>query len=139
MPNSRPPPADAKLCAMRLALQAVARQWNTYFCQGNAAAVATLYTETGQLLPAYSAAICGRPAIQAFWQGCFDLGIGAMLREPSTIHYVATTANEIGAYRFLDTRDRLLDVGKYVTIWQRRQGCWQIAYDIWTTDLFYGQ
>lgn len=86
-------------------------------------------------MPAYSAAICRRPAIQAFWQGCFDMGIGAMLREPSTIDYLLNTANEVGAYRFLDSRNRLLDVGKYVTIWQQRQNLWQIHCEIWTSNL----
>lgn len=86
-------------------------------------------------MPAYSDAICSRPAIQAFWQGCFDMGIGAMVREPHTFDILTYTANEIGVYRFLDTRNRLLDVGKYVTIWQQRRGLWQIHCDIWTSNL----
>lgn len=132
MPNLRPPPtANDDQRVIRI----VAQQWLCYFRQGNAAGLATLYTVTGQIMPAYSAAICGRPAIQAFWQGCFDMGIGAMLREPATIDCLLTTANEIGVYRFLDTRNRLLDVGNYVTIWQRRQAIWQIACDIWTSNL----
>ncbi len=132
MANSRPPPiADAKPPTICWAAQ----QWQSHFRQGDAAGLARLYTETGQLMPAYSAAICRRPAIQAFWQGCFDMGIGAMVREPSTIDYSLNTANEIGAYRFLDRRNRLLDVGKYVTIWQHHQGLWQIHCDIWTSNL----
>lgn len=132
MANSRPPPiADAKPPTICWAAQ----QWQSHFRQGDAAGLARLYTETGQLMPAYSAAICGRPAIHAFWQGCFDMGIGAMLREPSAIDILTHTANEIGAYRFLNRRNRLLDVGKYVTIWQQRQGLWQIHCDIWTSNL----
>jgi hypothetical protein len=116
-------------------LDFVQQQWLTSFAKGDAAGLAMLYTMEGQLMPAYSAAICGRPAIQAFWQGCFDMGIGAMLREPSTIDTLTHTANEIGAYCFLDRRNRLLDVGKYVTIWQWRQGVWQIHCDMWTSNL----
>jgi ketosteroid isomerase-like protein len=86
-------------------------------------------------MPAYSAAICGRAAIQAFWQGCLDMGIGAMAREPSTIDCLVDTANEIGTYRFLDDRGQVLDVGKYVTIWKIQQGLWQIQCDIWTSNL----
>ena len=117
------------------AIWIVAQQWRCYFRQGNATGLATLYTVTGQLMPAYSAAICGRPAIQAFWQGCFDMGINAMLRDPHTIDALTDTAHEIGSYHFLDTRNRLLDVGKYVTIWQQRRGLWQIHCDIWTSNL----
>ena len=131
MPKMRPPTTDETPNAIAL----VAWQWLTYFRQGDAAGLALLYTPNGQLMPPYSAAITGRQAIRAFWQGCFDMGIGAMAREPHTIDDLCHTANEIGIYHFLDTRNRLLDVGKYVTIWQHRQGLWQIAYDIWTSNL----
>jgi len=98
------------------AIRIVQRQWQHCFQQGNAAGIAVLYTAVGQIMPAYNPAISGRPAIQAFWQGCFDMGICAMPRETVNLDWLAHTVNEVGAYRLLDGQHRLLDVGKYVMI-----------------------
>lgn len=105
------------------------------FGQGDAMGVAAIYTEEGQVLPAYSAAICGRAAIQAFWQGCMDMGICAMQRTPLEMDCLAETINEVGEYRFLDRQGRVLDIGKYVLIWKRQHGQWKIQRDIWTSNL----
>lgn len=113
----------------------VQQQWQRYFQQANALRLATLYIETGQIMPAYSPAINSRPAIQAFWQGCFDMGIYAMPREPTKLDWLVGTVNEIGVYRFLDRSHRVIDVGKYVIIWKADQGRWKIQYDIWTSNL----
>ena len=105
------------------------------FAQRDVAMVAASYAEEGQILPAYSAAIRGRAAIQAFWQGCIDMGIGAMRRTSREIDCLGDTVNEMGDYAFLDRRGRLLDVGKYVVIWKVQNGRWQIQRDIWTSNL----
>lgn len=107
----------------------------TSFAQGDAVGVAAVYGEDGHLLPAYSAAIRGRAAIQAFWQGCMDIGICAMQRTALEMDCLAATINEVGEYRFLDRHGRVLDVGKYVIIWKHHQGQWQIQCDIWTSSL----
>ena len=105
------------------------------FRQGDADGMAAHYAETGQLLPAYSAAINGQAAIEAFWQGCIDMGIYAMQRTPREVDCLGETVNEVGEYRFLDRHNRVLDIGKYVVIWKWQQGQWQIQHDIWTSNL----
>lgn len=105
------------------------------FAQGDAAAIAAIYTEEGQLLPAYSPAIISRAAIQAFWQGCIDMGIGALRRHPSEVDQLNETVNEVGAYELYGRDGQLLDVGKYIVIWKWAQGRWQIYRDIWTSNL----
>lgn len=105
------------------------------FAQGQIAAVAVLYTAAGQLLPAYSTSIIGRAAIQAFWQGCFDLGLYTVQRTPVELDCLATTAYDVGEYRFYDQRNRVLDLGKYVVIWKAPRGQWAIHREIWTSNL----
>ena len=125
------PPLDA----VQSALHARQQQWLVAFGQGDIARVAAIYAQSGQLLPAYSAAICGRGAIQAFWQGCWDMGICAIQRTPLEIDYLATTVNEVGEYRVLDRHKRVLDLGKYVVIWKALRGEWAIHREIWTSNL----
>lgn len=94
-----------------------------------------VYAADAQLLPADSPAIRGRAAIQAFWQGCWDMGIGTVERTPSEMDCLLDTINEVGGYRILDRQGRVVDVGNYVVIWKQQQGQWQIHRDIWTSDL----
>lgn len=117
------------------AIHATHRQWTAWFAQGQIAQLAALYTEAGQLLPAYSPAISGRLAIQAFWQGCFDMGIHRVQRTPLEVDCLTTTAHDVGKYRFCNRHGRVLDIGKYVVIWKAQQGQWQIQHDIWTSNL----
>jgi len=118
-----------------IAIRTAQQQLLTSFHQRNAAEVAACYAAEGQILPAYSAAISGRAAIQAFWQGCIDMGIGTLQRTPLEIDCLAGTVNEVGEYRFLDRQGHVLDVGKYVVIWKEQHDQWQIQRDIWTSNL----
>lgn len=111
------------------------RQFMTSFAQCNAAGVAVVYAESAQLLPAYSAAIVGRAAIQAFWQGCMDMGICTLQRQPDEVEQLNGTLNEVGAYQIYGRDGKLLDVGKYIAIWKWEQERWQIYRDIWTSSL----
>ena len=121
--------------ALHATITAIYQQVLVSFTQRDVARVAAIYAENGQILPAYSAAISGRGAIQAFWQGCIDMGIGTMRRTPREVDCLGDTVNEMGDYAFLDRQGRVLDVGKYVVIWKAQQGQWQIQRDIWTSNL----
>jgi ketosteroid isomerase-like protein len=127
--------SQPKLAEMCAAVMAAHQQLMTRFQQGNAAGVAAIYAEAGQLLPVYSAAICGRAAIQAFWQGWIDMGIGVIRRTPLEVDCLHDTVNEVGTYRFFDCHGRVLDVGKYVVIWKEEHDQWKIQRDIWTSNL----
>lgn len=110
------------------------QQVMTCFRQCDAAGVAAVYADEGQIMPAYSTAIHGRAAIQAFWQGCIDMGIGALQRQTLTVDCLTDTLNETGEYAFFDRAGRLIDVGKYVIIWKVQHGRWKIQHDIWTSN-----
>lgn len=107
----------------------------TCFAHGDAAGAAALYAETGQLLPIHSAPIRGRAAIQAFWQGCLEMGISAFHRQPTDVDLLGTTVNEVGSYTLCGRNGAVLDIGKYVVIWKQQAGKWQIHRDIWTSSL----
>jgi uncharacterized protein (TIGR02246 family) len=105
------------------------------FNKGDAAGVAALYTENGQLLPPNSDIITGRKAIQAFWQGVMDMGIKSAKLETSEVEGTGDTVSEIGKYSLLGEGDKTLDTGKYVVIWKQVEGQWQLHRDIWNSSL----
>lgn len=121
--------------AIPTALLSIQQEMCASFKHGNAADVAAIYAEEGQIMPAHCTAISGRAAIQAFWQGCIDTGICAMQRTPREVDCLDGTINEVGEYHFLDHQQRVLDVGNYVIIWKEQGRQWRIQRDIWTSDL----
>lgn len=56
-------------------IEAAYQAWNDAFNKGDAAAVASFYTEDAQLLPAGGAPVAA-DGIEAFWSGLFAQGIG---------------------------------------------------------------
>ena len=127
-----PQPTDKHV---RTAILAAHHRLLTSSAHGDAVGVAAVYAEDGQLLPAYSAAIRGRTAIQAFWQGWMDMGIHALHRLPNELALLNGIANEVGGYELCGREGKLLDVGKYVLIWKQEQGLWKIYRDMWTSNL----
>lgn len=105
------------------------------FGRQDAAAMAALYTASGQLLPVGSGVIEGKEAIERFWQGVFDTGLTRADLE--TVEVFAgpdgDTATEVGRYR-LAAGGQEADVGKYVVVWVRTPEGWKLHRDIWTTD-----
>jgi len=105
------------------------------FNSGDAATVGRLYTEQAVALPPEAEMIEGREAIQKFWQDAIDHGIRNLsLRSVRVDEYGGDTAREIGRFS-LDapaSQDRTSKVdGKYVVVWRKSGGDWQLDSDIW--------
>jgi len=79
---------------------------------GNAAGMAALYTENGQLLPPNSDFVTGRQAIQGFFQAFFDMGIKEAKLESVEVERHGDTAIEVGKYALKGEGGQELDAGK---------------------------
>ena len=119
---------------IRQAIVAANQQFMSAFGRGDAAGVAGLYTEDGQVLPPGSEPITGRPRIQAFWQGAMDMGVKAAKLETVEVAHHGDAVYEVGRYALEAAGGQLLDRGKYVVIWQRHGGDWKLHRDIWNTS-----
>ena len=104
------------------------------FKLGDAARIATYYTENGQLLPTGSDFITGQTAIQAFWQGAMDMGVKEVLLETVEADGHGDHAQEVGRYTLRGEGDQVLDQGKYIVLWQNQNGQWKLHRDIWNTS-----
>ena len=105
------------------------------FNRGDAAGLADLYTENGQLLPTGSDFVTGTVAIQAFWQGAMDMGIKTAKLEAVETEGHGDTAIEIGKYSLRGETGNVLDNGKYVVIWKQEGDQWKLHRDIWNSSL----
>ena len=126
-------PAQAE--DVRAGVEAANKKFETAAAKGDGAAMAALYTQDAQLLPANSDFVKGTAAIQKFWQGVLDSGIrGATLTTLEAEGHGAV-AHEVGAYELRDQAGKVLDKGKYVVIWKKVGTGWKLHRDIWTTSM----
>jgi uncharacterized protein (TIGR02246 family) len=104
------------------------------FERGDAAAVASLYTPNGVLLPTGMEPIEGPAGIQAFWQGAMEMGIKRVKLHTREVEQLTDTAIELGNYTLYGPQDMQLDQGKYVVVWKEQEGKWKLHQDIWNTS-----
>ncbi len=115
-------------------ITAANRRFMDAFKRDDAAAIAAGYTADGHLLVPHMAPICGRAAIEAVFRA---MGGHGHTLEPVTAELEghSDTAIETGRYTRKDAGGATLDTGKYVLIWKRVDGVWQMHRDMVSTDL----
>ncbi len=113
----------------------VNQQLMTDFDRKDAASLADHFTEDGGLIPAYGDMVTGKGAIQAFWQGAFDMGIRAAERKTLEVEGRGDFAFEVGTYVLRGADGGILDQGKYMVVWKQEDGEWKSHRDIWNGRL----
>ena len=106
------------------------------FNAGDGATVAGLYSEDAALYPPGGQRIDGRPAIQTFWQGTIDSGMKIDELHAVEIDARSDMAGEVGVFILSAPGEggRTKIPGKYIVMWKRTGGTWQLHRDIWNTN-----
>ena len=105
------------------------------FNRGDAAGMADLYTDDGQVLPPNSDFVIGKEAIQAFWQALMDMGIKEAKLDIVEVEEQDDLAVEVSKYTLQGEEGQVLDQGKYIVIWKRVDGQWKLHRDIFNSSL----
>ena len=109
------------------------------FRQGDASAVAALYSEDATLLPPNSDVIKGSAGIEAFWGGAMAMGATSVVLTTGEVFGMGDLVCEIGQYRLTiqpEGMEEMEDVGKYIVIWKKDDnGSWRLHIDIWNSSL----
>jgi uncharacterized protein (TIGR02246 family) len=120
---------------VREAIAAADDRFMAAFNRGDAAGVAALYTEQGQLLPPNAGFVVGRDAVQAFWQGAMDMGIASAKIEILEVEGHGDTAIEVSKDSLHAQGGEELDAGKFIVIWKRVGGEWKLHRDIYNSSV----
>lgn len=120
---------------VRDAIAAVNDEFTKAIGEGDAEAVAALYTRDAQLMPPNSDVVTGREAIQAAWQAGLDAGVRSVTLEIVEVESHGITAVEVSRYTLRGEEDLVLDRGKYIVIWKLRDGRWMLHRDIYNSSL----
>jgi uncharacterized protein (TIGR02246 family) len=119
---------------VREAIAAAGEAFAAAYNGGDAAGVAALYTEEGQLLPPNADFMVGREAIQAFWQGVMDAGIASVKIEIVEVDGHGDTAIEVSKFTLHAQDGTELDAGKFIVVWKRVEGEWKLHRDIFNSS-----
>lgn len=107
------------------------------FNAGDAAAVASHYTEDASVLPPGANRADGRAAIEAFWKGAIDGGLKNLTLKGIKVGARDDLAYEDGVFT-LDvpgSNGAMTTInGKYIVVWKKgSDGAWRLYRDIWNT------
>ena len=104
------------------------------FARRDAAAVAALYTEGGQLLPPHGDVVTGRAGIEMFWKSAMEMGIASAGLDTVELDDLGDTAIEIGRYTLVASDGEMLEHGKYLVVWKQDGGAWRLHRDMWSSN-----
>jgi len=106
---------------------------------GDAATLASYYTEDARLLPPNSEMIQGREGVEAYWAGGMQMGMNDAVLTTVDVIGMGDVVCEIGTYVVTvqpEGQDAFEDSGKYLVIWKKAtDGTWKLHVDIWNTSL----
>ncbi len=112
------------------------RIWCDAYRSGDAAKIASLYTEDGQLLPQNSEVVSGQENIKNLLQSLIDGGVIAEVEiNPSEIIDNGDNATEIGVYIMKGPDSNIVDKGKYIVIWKKVGDEFKFYRDMFSSDL----
>jgi uncharacterized protein (TIGR02246 family) len=106
--------------------------------EGDAAAIAAMYTSDGIILPPDHAMVHGRTGAEKLWNDFFKLGAKSMSLNTENVERAGNYAIETGTFTFTiqpERKDAQASVGKYVVVWKRQKdGSWKLHRDIWNSS-----
>jgi uncharacterized protein (TIGR02246 family) len=139
-PAATPPPDTS--AAARTAIDAANANWPRLTSTGHADSLADLYTADAVMMPPNMATVHGRDSIRAFFAALNTMkGITLTLRAVS-VWGSGDAATELGRWTWSWATGTTpppgvpaADSGKYLVRWVQQDGKWQLAQDIWNSDL----
>jgi uncharacterized protein (TIGR02246 family) len=119
---------------VRQAIEQVNAQFVAAYKAGDAATIASLYTETATMLPPDATEVAGHEAIQKLWQGWIDDGLKDLTLAAQKVESSGDLAYEIGEFSLqapAENNTMVTATGNYVVVWKREEGNWRLQVDTW--------
>jgi uncharacterized protein (TIGR02246 family) len=110
------------------------KEWADAVRRGDAAGLATLYAEDGQLLAPSGEFLRGRREVQAYWQSRLDADVRDAELEMLDVDDYGDLVLERTHYTMRDEEGRVVDTGKYVLLWERVNGHLALYRDVLTSS-----
>jgi uncharacterized protein (TIGR02246 family) len=118
---------------VRAAVDAGNAAFKAAFLKGDANAVADLYTEDGEVIAPGAPLARGRPAISGAWQKAMDSGVKDLTLATEKVESAGDLAVETGKVTLV-AKDGSASHARYLVVWKRTDGTWQLHRDIWNVE-----
>jgi uncharacterized protein (TIGR02246 family) len=134
--KTTPPTADTG--ADETAIRAVNIAWYKAYNAGDGAAVATLYAEDAVTSAPGTPAVRGKASIREYYVKDAAAFAAAGLVDgdgpTSDVGMSGDLAWQWGTYKVTDKSGAAVDAGKYLSVFQRKDGKWMIIRDTYNSD-----
>jgi uncharacterized protein (TIGR02246 family) len=131
------PPA-ASTTADETAIRAVNIAWNKAYNAGDGAAVAALYAEDAVLNAPGKPMVRGKASLTEYYvkDAAEFAATGATVADDPVgdVGQSGDLAWQSGTYKNTDKSGTTVDSGKFLTVFQRKDGKWLIIRDTWNSD-----
>ena len=119
-------------------IRAGTESWVKSFNAGNASAVTALYAEDAVLMPPNSAPARGTAAIKEALAreiaGAKKGGVSFVIGTNDEVGVSGDMAWHSGGYFVMDKANKPVEAGKFLEVWERKNGKWRITRDIWNSN-----
>lgn len=115
-------------------IDSINAKFSEQLAAGDSTALASHYWPDAELLLDNSGPVKGNDIVNA-WGSFIRGGIKEMSFTTTDITGSATFIIETGAYEIKDGKKSPVDKGKYVVVWEKRNGEWKLYRDIGSTSM----
>ncbi len=129
--NQPPPDTSA---ADEAAIRDAGKDWFKAYNAGDASGLVALHAEDAVVYPPGAPAARGASAIREYYEKELAAGFAITAGTTSEAGASGDLGWESGTYTGTDKSGATVDVGKYVTVFAKKNGKWLIIHDIWNSD-----
>ena len=112
--------------------------WAEAFNKGDADAIVGKYWDDATIQPPHAPASTGRAAIREHFaadiRNMQAAGMTLVIPEANAVEISGDLAYGAGIYNVTDKTGAVVDTGKFVNVFRRRDGQWLLVRDIWNSD-----
>lgn len=118
--------------AQKAEIERVNALWIECFNKGDFNGIASLYTDDAVAFPPGSPMVKGKAAIGAMWKALAEQAGDPKITTLDVKRLGHLAAREIGTFSLKTKEPTPKEItGKYVVVWEKVRGRWQLAADIW--------
>jgi len=102
--------------------------------KGDSVGLASHYASDGMALPPNSEAV-KKEGLISLWGSFIRMGVKELRLSTQDVKGSDEMLTETGTYELDGDKNKMLDKGKYVVVWENENGSWKIYRDIFNTSM----
>jgi ketosteroid isomerase-like protein len=105
------------------------------FKSKDSVAITANYTSDAMMLPPNTTAVSGTDQIRGTWHYFMGLDVKDLKLTTSDVWGDNNLVTEQGTWSLTNTKDAVIDHGKFLVLWKQEGGKWKMFRDIWNSDM----